>query len=176
MKVKCQGRFFGFFLSLILSHFNICVKSSVCCGDSNKISTFTHNGPWLGTRHDAQLRLYSPEKNVSTRYRDPIDRIYLNTQDCHSHAIKSLWHWRGAIEIKQRTLLIYFMTITHHRLFSYIERRWTVWNSSGKWWSTIMMIILKIRLCFIEIYAWWFNDELVLSHRVIIWWHQICVW
>ena len=63
--------FFGVILCLILCFSIICVKWPVSCGDLDFISTFTHNRPWLDAQRGARVWFYSPEKNVSTRYRDP---------------------------------------------------------------------------------------------------------
>ena len=68
---KTSRSFFGVILCLILCFSIICVKWSVSCGDLDKISTFTHNGPWLDAQRGAWVWFYSPEKNVSTRYRGP---------------------------------------------------------------------------------------------------------
>ena len=69
--------FFGVILCLILCFSIICVKWPVSCGDLDFISTFTHNRPWLDAQRGARVWFYSPEKNVSTRYRDPASQELL---------------------------------------------------------------------------------------------------
>ena len=71
---KMSRSFFGVILCLILCFSIICVKWSVSCGDLDLIFTFTHNGPWLDAQRGARVWFYSPEKNVSTRYRDPLNK------------------------------------------------------------------------------------------------------